>query len=492
MSGRRAAWLVAAIALAGAIVRVAQLDQSLVADELWTYIEATRFDFGGMFDYVRSVQEMTPPLFTVLVWLTAHISESAAVTRIPSVAAGILTIPLVFLIGDRTIGRRAAVIAAVLTALSPILIWYSIELRAYSVAVLLSSASTLLLLIATERRRAGWWVGYAVLVAAAMYTHYTAVYVLAAGFAWALIFRPEARRSLLLATLGAAVLFAPWLGEVRADFNAPGQDIISRLAPFTFDSFLTNSARVVLGPPLVPMREFYGLLPLMVFAGGVVVGVAGAAANLRSRLHGELAARVALPLMLAIAAPAGAALTSLIGDDQYLPRNLLTSVPGILLVLAGIICAGPVLTRVVSGVAIVGVFAFGTVRSFDTAFQRNDYDGAAAFIDANATAADVVLDVPGGTVGGLNGAPLTPAAYTLDVALDEPHRIYDALDVPTAELAMRKAEGGRLFIVGPPVFVALGREGLGLEDPPAESRLFPGEIPVEVDVYDVPVSPRRR
>jgi hypothetical protein len=195
--------------------------------------------------------------------------------------------------------------------------------------------------------------------------------------------------------------------------------------------------------------------------------------------------------MLGLAAPVGAALASIIGDDQFLPRNLLTSVPGILLVLAALICAGPLLSRAISGVLIVGVFAFGAVRSLEPRFQRNDYEGAAAYVDANAGPTDVVLDVPGGSVGGVRGEPLTPAAYTLDVALEQPHRIIDAVDGPSAEQALSEAAGGRLFIVGTPFFVAIGKQSLGIDSPPDEQRTFPGEIPVEVQVYDVPSGQRR-
>ena len=180
-----------------------------------------------MIDYVRGPQEATPPLFTILAWLSAHVSDSPAVLRIPAVAAGILTIPVVFAIGDRTIGRRAALIAAALVALSPILIWYSIELRAYALAILLSSASTLALLIAIERARLVWWCAYAILVAAAAYTHYTVIYVLAAQLLWVLAFRPQARKPALLATAAAAVLFLPWVGELHSDPDAPGQWIIT-------------------------------------------------------------------------------------------------------------------------------------------------------------------------------------------------------------------------------------------------------------------------
>ena len=51
--------------------------------------------------------------------------------------AGTLTIPVVYLVGRHVGGRRIAAAASILAALSPALIWYSQEARAYAVLVLL-------------------------------------------------------------------------------------------------------------------------------------------------------------------------------------------------------------------------------------------------------------------------------------------------------------------------------------------------------------------
>jgi hypothetical protein len=315
--------------------------------------------------------------------------------------------------------------------------------------------------------------------------------VLAAQLVWVLVFRPDARRPALIASAAAAVLFLPWVPELRDDLDAPAQYIITKLVPFNVHNFVDTNVRIVFGPPLVAVRDYYGLAPIILFAAGVAIAAVGTTIQFASAARRWISAEIALPVMLGLAAPAGAAFVSLVGNDQFIPRNLLASVPGILLVLAALICAGPLVTRAVSGVLIVGVFAFGAIRSLEPRFQRNDYDAAAAFVDANAGPGDVVLDVPGGYVGGVKGEPLTPAAFALDVALEKPHRVIDAVDVPAAEAAVQEAGGGRLFIVGTPFFVAIGKAGLKIDSAPAEQRTFPGEIPVEVQVYDVPPGAKR-
>ncbi len=52
----------------------------------------------------------------------------------------------------RTVGRRAALVAAALTALSPFLIFYSAEARGYELMIALVLVSTLALLRAVEQR----------------------------------------------------------------------------------------------------------------------------------------------------------------------------------------------------------------------------------------------------------------------------------------------------------------------------------------------------
>ena len=57
--------------------------------------------------------------------------------RLPSLIAGTATIPLVYLLGVRTLGRTAGLIAAAVIALSPFMIYYSVEARAYALMIAL-------------------------------------------------------------------------------------------------------------------------------------------------------------------------------------------------------------------------------------------------------------------------------------------------------------------------------------------------------------------
>ena len=118
--------------------------------------------------------------------------------------AGTATIPLVYLLGLRTVGRRAALVATAATALAPFMVYYSAEARAYGVMILAVRVSTLAMLLALDTGRARWWVVYAVAACAAVYSHYTCVFVLGAQWVWVMWAHPEARRAAVIATAAAA------------------------------------------------------------------------------------------------------------------------------------------------------------------------------------------------------------------------------------------------------------------------------------------------
>ena len=486
---------IAAIVALGAALRIAQLDQSLIGDEMWSYVGASSDSFGGMLDFVRSDQEITPPLFTAVVWLLNRIGDSTALLRLPSLLSGILVIPLVYAIALRTLGRRVALTAAALAALSPFLAWYSIELRAYSLALMLAAASTLCLLIAIDRNRFSWWAAYAAFTCAAMYTHYTVVYVLFAQFVWVVAFRPQARRQVLLASAAAAVAFLPWVPGLLDDFDSPSQDIFSQLAPFGWHNFGAFTVRFAFGNPGFDLSDFIGRGAEVILAAGLVVAVVGLGIRWlgngeRQRLDGRRSHFVILFVMLAAAAPLGNALVSLIGDDQFLPRNLATSSTGVLLALATLLCAGGLITRIVSTTLVVGVFAYGSIKNLDPEYQRADYAGAAAFLDADAGPDDVILDVFGAAP--YSQGVLSPAAGTLDVELEGSHQVVDLTGAPAAKQALAMAEGARLYVVGGPLLVGLTRKELNLEDQePVEQRNFEGQPALTVQVFDIAMHSQR-
>src|SRR6188472_4253463 len=105
----QASWLpialVAGLTAVGFAIRVANVLLSLFGDELSTYWIVHGHSLGDVLSSVRSNDEITPPLYFVLGWLSLHLGSGPAWIRLPSLLAGTVTIPLIYLLGLRTVGR---------------------------------------------------------------------------------------------------------------------------------------------------------------------------------------------------------------------------------------------------------------------------------------------------------------------------------------------------------------------------------------------------
>ena len=309
--------------------------------------------------------------------------------------------------------------AAALTALAPFMIFYSAEGRGYGLAMGLVTLSTFTLLAGADGGRGRWWVVYAAASCAAMYTHYTVAFVLAAQLLWLLWAHPEARPAALLANAGAAIGFLPWLSGLRADLDSPTTDILSALAPVTADSVASGLAHWSVGYPY--LYDSTGLLdlpgPVALVLLGLGVGLAGLGLALRIARGAlpRIEPRPVLVVALALATPVGTVLASAIGTNVFGVRNLAGSWPGFALALAAFLVAcGPRL-RVAAVALTLASFAIGAAQMLDDSFRRPDYQGAARLVDREAAPHDAVIDAAVVTPGPLSG---------LDVALDKPHLVF--------------------------------------------------------------------
>ena len=203
---------------------------------------------------------------------------------------------------------------------------------------------------------------------------------------------PEARVPALLANVAAAIAYLPWVPSLLDDVSSPSQDIIGSLAPFNFDNLTAFTGSWSIGHPARSLDAFWGTgLEIALFA-GIALGVVGAAIALESaprddrsgsrRGHGRDA--LLLIAMLAFACPAGAALVSLLAADQYLPRNLAVSWPAFSLLLAAILTAGPRSVRFAASAASSSPSSRSVpCRTTEPEWGRPDVGGAAAFIEAH-------------------------------------------------------------------------------------------------------------
>ncbi len=192
-------------ALAGLVYLVSLARSPMFIDEVFSW-NAARGDWRSM-GISLHYAEVTPPLYYLLLhaWI-AVTGESEIAMRLPSVLAALALIAATGWLGRVVAGARVALIAAALTALSPLVLTYAQQVRAYvfvMLAVTIAAAAVVEWTRAPARRR--WPVIAAVAAGSAILLHYTAVLALVPLVLWT-VTRPELdRRRRVLFACGCAL-----------------------------------------------------------------------------------------------------------------------------------------------------------------------------------------------------------------------------------------------------------------------------------------------
>jgi 4-amino-4-deoxy-L-arabinose transferase-like glycosyltransferase len=212
-------WILLALAvcasLAARLIRAA--GSGLWRDEGLFLFVAGSPTIGDLVDFLR-LHDSHPPLFYLLMrlWRAAFGQSVAAAQALP-VLLGVALVPAAYLVGTRMFSRRAGLIAAILTAVWPSLVYHSVLIRPYSLLPLLGLVSAYYFWSGLRGDGRLAWTGYVLIMLAMLFTHnwswvFLAAHWVAASvwFAW---FRGpwETVRGWALAQVGLAVGYAPWL-----------------------------------------------------------------------------------------------------------------------------------------------------------------------------------------------------------------------------------------------------------------------------------------
>lgn len=189
--------------------------QSLWFDEVLTAIGAQSLAWvvysGQIFGH--------PPLQYLAAWAVAGGAADEWWLRLPSLAAGVMTVAALASLGRRLHGPATGLIAALALTVSPLHVEISQLARPYALFLLFTVLSLSALVAALDRRRARDWLWLSALLALNLYTHYLALQVLllVAVTATVLLARERWRDGVpaLLSFAGALVLVLPWLPVFR-------------------------------------------------------------------------------------------------------------------------------------------------------------------------------------------------------------------------------------------------------------------------------------
>jgi Dolichyl-phosphate-mannose-protein mannosyltransferase len=329
--------------------------------------------------------DVHPPLILVLLHPFEAFHAPDVVVRLLMVAFGIASVALVYAITTLWADRRAALIAMMLSAAMPTIVFYDTWVRMYAPFSAIELLGWYLLSLVVVKqdltviKRRGIWVGWALCTIASSYLLYLALFVLASQLLWVGI-RERAAFVKALAGAGAAVVaFLPQLPIFMHQMSFGGQSW-----PWGLEHPGAAIFRIP-GEALLHPETDVWLDPVHVIA---IVALAAALAAVFF-----FSSDTALP-WLGLSSLLVVAVSLAKHESLYLDRYFLM-LGYAACAWCGVGLAKLAATRRPAGLAVAGlialVAAYGIVRATDTYFYTADWPAVWGFVMTHATDKDAVV-----------------------------------------------------------------------------------------------------
>lgn len=314
----RSGALLWSIFILGAVLRLYRLGNL----SFW-YDEAATIILSRDISALPQSLSTSAPLPFVIAHFCNSFGQSEFWARLWPALFGIAIIPVVWALAKALFGNRAGLIAAALTAVNPLCIYYSQELRAYSMLPFFVLTSAYCWLLASRNGR--WWPAGALaslFLALSFYSHYYAV-VWIASLPLAIILLSRTKfdfpgaiklEAKVLAT--ALVLVGPWLSVFldKATTTVSVADFwIPKPTLKTFVISLENFSAGFTASPTV------GAVAAVLTACLAMLGFLHGVARTRMREVLFLAVNLLLPVLIAFT------ISRLVKNSVYLDRCLIPS-----------------------------------------------------------------------------------------------------------------------------------------------------------------------
>jgi 4-amino-4-deoxy-L-arabinose transferase-like glycosyltransferase len=345
----------------------------------------------GMF-----LQEPNPPLYHLLLhcWMRVFGSGEAAV-RILSALLGTLYLPPICLLGRRLLSPRVALIATLLVAIDPFLVWYSQEARMYALVATLSLWSVYCLVRAMDTPRWSWWAAYVGVTVASLYSHFYAALLLPAELMFLLVYawrRGTALRRGALAWTVSLLCFSPWLWRAW-DVSAmtPSWRPSLGLGAMVMACLEAFSMRRV---PLTGVAQASALLAVGAIAVVGLVLPRARAWPVSRRQWGRDALRPNAFLILMLLVPLLSAYVLSFRQQIFTVYYLIIIVAPFLLALASGVDRIASFQRAAGLIAllvVVGLLAYGLRHNRSLEYRKEEWRAAARFVAEHSRQGDAIL-----------------------------------------------------------------------------------------------------
>ncbi len=390
----------------GVVLRFVHLGkQSLWVDEMLTILNS---HIGGPLTASDIFRNLQGPMISVAMHFWGALGTGDAFLRLPFAIAGAFSVYAIYILARNLIGSWAALHTAFFASLSPVLIWYSQEVRGYGFVVLLSILMTHFLIKWIEKPAGKNLVLYGVFLFAALVSNLSAVFVAAVHFLY-LLFAPGRRRFLgrwIVAVFLVLLIFSPWMREIMvrvhpekmvagtADAPLRGGSALSALVvPY---SFFTYSVGYSLGPSVedLKLRRHEALADNIhwIIIAAVLFGVP-AVAGIRRLLQTNPSLTFLLVLWLAL--PMITVIVLVARNIRvFTPRYALVAVPAYALVIGqglSVLSKSRFWVLVPAFTCILGISIYNYFGS--PAYAKDDARSAARVIRENIKDGDAVVGI---------------------------------------------------------------------------------------------------
>lgn len=463
---------IAGVLAVGFSLRVLCMSQSLFGDELWTFGHVTFGGLDGVFSSMKVAlghgtqekveiwrqqngflpppDELNPPAYFVLAWIFSELSSPDTGIRLPSLIAGIATIPLTILLGKELFSWRVGTYAGALVAVSPLLIFQSVEARPYALATFAILISNYALVRGVSSREGyGWWVLYSLSAAAALYTQYVSVFILSAQFAWAFWLKRDHWRPLIASNLATALLLVPLATTVRDDISSPWVDALSILFPLSLENLIKTPLQWATANPMIPAQPW---VILAIVGLGIALSIPGWIKPDEDNLERKESSsgNASLVILIAFAAPVGALLAAIIGADMtFSARNFTSSWPGLALLIAMVVATPRSRLSSVGALLVLGAMTTLGLLSLSPEDRRPDFKGAAAYAERFANSGSVIFEL--GWFHDSKFLPRQCKSYSPSGALchqfDRPQRLYQGCDKQQLTACLKPTGNGKIIVI---------------------------------------------
>lgn len=458
---RQAMGLMILLLLLAFFLRVFRLDQqSLWYDELATWQRAV-VPLADMFADLFAVRNHTPLYFLAMrPW--AAIGESEFILRYFSVLWGVLGVALIYRLGNLVGGRRTGLIATFLLAISPFHIWYSQEARMYAMLTALAIVASWCLLLLLRKERRALWLVYAISLTLAMYTHFLAVFLPVAHYAFLSIHYQRLKgffRRWLVYAAAAGLISAIWWGAIMLTGGfreAP----ISWIPPAGFSEPFFSILSLTIGPsidrsqaaPYLVLGLVLALLAYGLVRFGRRLPPSASGGRIRQAMDYRLLLLwFAIPILLIYLISLDLPIPQ--KRSLYVDRYLMMTLPGLLLATAWSLVAltersavrwirpaALLLVALVSGVTLFNFYV-------DPSYGREDWRSALAEMRQAIQEGDVILGRPDYVLP-LEYYGLDQSMYAELPAAVRDEALLEAFDVEMARrVALAAPDSGRAWLI---------------------------------------------